>query len=143
MGESIGEYETTEQRNNEYYNMQETFDMLYESSKKGMNLLDIILRENNILLAYRNIKTTKGSMTAGTDGETITKFKEMNEDEFVELIRKSILDYKPQPIRRVAIPKSNGTKRPLGIPTIKDRIIQQCFKQVLEPICEAKFHNHS
>ncbi|PRT25429.1 group II intron reverse transcriptase/maturase [Bacillus thuringiensis] len=138
---------STKLRNNEYYNMQETFDMLYESSKcnntKGMNLLDIILSENNILLAYRNIKTNKGSMTAGTDGETITKFKEMNEDEFVELIRKSILDYKPQPIRRVAIPKSNGTKRPLGIPTIKDRIIQQCFKQVLEPICEAKFHSHS
>ncbi|MCR8964218.1 group II intron reverse transcriptase/maturase [Brevibacillus halotolerans] len=138
---------STKLRNNEYYNMQETFDMLYESSRcnntKGINLLDIITRKNNILLAYRNIKTNNGSMTAGTDGETIMKFKEMNDDEFVELIRKSIFDYTPQPIRRVEIPKPNGTKRPLGIPTIRDRIIQQCFKQVLEPICEAKFHNHS
>ncbi|WP_257145349.1 hypothetical protein [Bacillus cereus] len=122
---------STKLRNNEYYNMQETFDMLYESSKynntKGINLLDIIMRENNILLAYRNIKTNNGSMTAGTDGETITKFKEMNEYEFVEFIRKLILDYKPQSIRRVKIPKSNGTKRPLGIPTIRDRIIQHRY----------------
>jgi RNA-directed DNA polymerase len=128
--------------------MQETFDILYQNSKdnntKGIDLLDIITnKKNNILLAYRNIKTNNGSMTAGTDGETIMKFKGMKENKFVELIRKAILDYKPQPIRRVEIPKPNGKKRPLGIPTIRDRIIQQCFKQVLEPICEAKFHNHS
>lgn len=138
---------STKLRNNEYYNMQETFDILYQNSKdnntKGIDLLDIITSKNNILLAYRNIKTNNGSMTAGTDGETIMKFKGIKENKFVELIRKTILDYKPQPIRRVEIPKPNGKKRPLGIPTIRDRIIQQCFKQVLEPICEAKFHNHS
>ncbi|MHA2890457.1 group II intron reverse transcriptase/maturase [Bacillus cereus] len=138
---------STKLRNNEYYNMQETFDILYQNSKdnntKGIDLLDIITSKNNILLAYRNIKTNNGSMTAGTDGETIMKFKGMKENKFVELIRKTILNYKPQPIRRVEIPKPNGKKRPLGIPTIRDRIIQQCFKQVLEPICEAKFHNRS
>lgn len=138
---------STELRNNEYYNMQETFDWLYEKSlnkdTKGLDLYNLIISENNILLAYRNIKSNTGSSTTGTDGITIDKYKIENKEIFIKDIRESLRDYKPQSVRRIEIPKPNGKKRPLGIPTMQDRLIQQMFKQILEPICEAKFHKHS
>jgi RNA-directed DNA polymerase len=127
--------------------MQDTFEDLYDRSKsnatKGLRLYEHIISKDNILLAFRNIKANTGSKTAGTDGITIDKYKIENVDEFIEEIRKTLKNYKPQTVRRVEIPKPNGKKRPLGIPTMRDRLIQQMFKQVLDPICEAKFYNHS
>lgn len=138
---------STSLRYNEYYKMQETFDWLYNRSKerstKGLNLYEIITSESNILLAYRNIKANTGSKTSGVDNLNIDDYKIKNEQEFIDEIRNTLLDYKPNAVRRVDIPKSNGKTRPLGIPTMRDRLIQQMFKQVLEPICEARFHNHS
>ncbi|WP_078414826.1 group II intron reverse transcriptase/maturase [Priestia abyssalis] len=138
---------STTLRHAEYYNMQNLFDDLYDRSKnnatKGQNLYEHIISKDNILLAYRNIKANTGSKTAGTDGITIDQYKMENVDEFIEEIRATLVNYKPQTVRRVEIPKPNGKKRPLGIPTMRDRLIQQMFKQVLEPICEAKFYNHS
>ncbi|QXE17743.1 group II intron reverse transcriptase/maturase [Clostridium sp. 001] len=133
-------------RNNEYYTIQGTFDNLYNQScnnKKFTDLMQYITSKNNILLAYRNIKKNKGSTTFGTDNLDISYFKDMKTDKFVTRIRNKLADYIPKSIRRVEIPKPNGKTRPLGIPCIEDRIIQQCIKQVLEPICEAKFHKHS
>jgi group II intron reverse transcriptase/maturase len=126
--------------------MQDTFDWLYDRSKKratqGLRLYEIITSKKNILLAFRNIKANTGSKTKGTDGLTID-YKIKNEETFVEEIRETLKDYKPNSIRRVEIPKPNGKLRPLGIPTMRDRIIQQMFKQILEPLCEARFHKHS
>lgn len=134
-------------RNTSYYNLQETFDRLFELSKhnatRNQNLLKIITSEENIMLAFRNMKTNRGSKTAGVDGKTIDDYKETETQTLINDIRKRVKNYKPDDIKRVFIPKRNGKKRSLGIPTIRDRIIQQMFKQVLEPIVEAKFYNHS
>ncbi|WP_282155789.1 group II intron reverse transcriptase/maturase [Cytobacillus gottheilii] len=130
----------------EYYGMTEVFDELYESSKNGKNLnrlYDIITSKENILLAFRTIKSNKGSKTKGVDGRTIEDYKNMSDDELFSFINKRLSNYQPMKVRRVFIPKPNGDQRPLGIPSMSDRIIQQAFKQVLEPICEAKFYNHS
>ena len=133
-------------RNAEYYDLQEAFDKLYLDSLKGKGftkLMPMILSENNIRLAYRNLKKNSGSRTAGTDRKTIKDFEAWNEQDFVKYVRRRLEWYVPQPVRRVEIPKESGETRPLGIPTISDRLIQQCFLQVLEPICEAKFHDRS
>lgn len=133
-------------RHNEYYDMQKVFDDLYQKSREGKdfkNLYSLITSRENILLAYRNIKKNKGSHTAGTNHRTIEFWENIPTEEFVTYIQNRLQYYEPQKIRRVEIPKPDGRKRPLGIPCIEDRIIQQCIKQILEPICEAKFHPHS
>jgi group II intron reverse transcriptase/maturase len=126
--------------------MQEIFDKLYANSKKGVNftnLVEIITMPENIKLAYRNMRKNNGSKTAGTDNKTITDLNKWNENKLISHIQKKFEWYIPQKIRRVEIRKDNGKMRPLGIPTIMDRLIQQCILQVLEPICEAKFYERS
>lgn len=122
--------------------MQMVFDKLYADSLAGCefrNLINIITTEENIKLAYRNLKKNKGSRTPGTDGKTIYDLAELSETELVRIVQQKFKWYQPQSVRRKEIPKGNGKTRPLGIPTIMDRLIQQCVLQVIEPICEAKF----
>ena len=87
---------STELRYYEYYNMQETFDWLYQRSlenrTKGINLYDIIISERNILLAYRIIKSNTGSKTAGVDNQTISDYKMKNKAQFIREIRESLGD---------------------------------------------------
>lgn len=134
-------------RYNEYYDMQHIYDELYAQSKNGNNfykLLEIVGSEQNICLAYRNLKTNSGSKIAGTDGLTIDDIKHLCDEDIIMKVRSSLDNYQPKSVRRVFIPKSGSDKRrPLGIPCIWDRLVQQCILQVLEPICEPKFHNHS
>jgi len=98
-------------RNNEYYSMQDVFDKLHEQSNenyKFRNLMQYISREENILLAYRNIKKNHGSTTAGTDGLDITHYKEWDKDKFVSYFQNKLTNYQPKSVRRVEIPKPNG-----------------------------------
>lgn len=133
-------------RHSEYYSFQTIQDRLYAASKSGetfSDLKDFILSEQNILLAYRNIKGNAGSMTPGTDGLTIKDIGRLPSEKMVNRVRNIVKSYQPRTVRRKDIPKPNGKLRPLGIPCIWDRLIQQCLLQVLEPICEAKFSENS
>lgn len=133
-------------RNAEYYDLQNTLDKLYAESKNHCcfrHLMQYVASEDNIKLAYRNIKKNKGSKTAGADGKTIEDLNKWSISNLISHIQKRLKWYQPNKIRRVEIPKDNGKTRPLGIPTIMDRLIQQCFLQILEPICEAKFFERS
>lgn len=142
----IPRMKNTRLRHAEYYGMTETFDALYAKSKENQpfkNLMHIITSEDNILLAYRNIKRNNGGATAGVDGVTINDIEKLSTDEFIMIVKKRFYHYHPRRVKRVEIPKSNGKTRPLGIPSMWDRIAQQCILQVLEPICEAKFYKYS
>nr|AAM75218.1 EF0012 [Enterococcus faecalis] len=130
----------------EYYGMIEIYDELFNKSNEGKifkNLMGIIISTDNILLAYRTIKRNGGSTTKGIDGVTVKDIEKLSQSEFIGKVRNRFNFYKPRKVRRVEIPKPNGKTRPLGIPSIWDRIAQQCILQVLEPICEAKFNKHS
>ncbi|HBB9211876.1 TPA: group II intron reverse transcriptase/maturase [Escherichia coli] len=110
--------------------------------KYSNGLLEKIIDRNNLNQAFKRVKANKGSH--GIDGmkvDELLQYLKENGDG----LRQSILDgsYKPNPVRRVEIPKSDGKKRPLGIPTIVDRVIQQAIAQVLIPIFEEKFSENS
>ena len=105
-------------------------------------LLDEILSNDNMNLAFKSVKANKG--TYGVDEVTLDDLSEYIKDNWKDI--KSKIEerkYYPLPVRRVQIPKPNGTKRNLGIPTVMDRVIQQAMVQVLSPICEEHFSNYS
>ena len=121
-------------RNAEYYDFQDVLDKLYADSENGcqfQQLTELICNPQNIMLAYRNIKKNSGSKTAGTDKKTIVHLQQWASPQLIAYVQKRLSNYHPQPVRRVEIPKGNGKTRPLGIPTIMDRLIQQCILQIL------------
>ena len=134
------------ERNAERYDAKETGYRLYEESlnnKTFDRLMPYVVSDQNIILAYRNICKNHGSKTPGTDGKTIEAIQELPVMAVIETVRNKLNYYQPKKVKRVEIPKANGKKRPLGIPSIWDRLIQQCILQILEPICEAKFHERN
>jgi RNA-directed DNA polymerase len=94
--------------------------------------------------ATNQVLARPGSSTAGIDGKTRNNFKE-DYDRHIATIITQLKDktYKPQPVRRTFIPKGNGKKRPLGIPTLYDRIVQEALRMMLDPIFESDFQHHS
>jgi retron-type reverse transcriptase len=127
-------------RHTEYYGMQKTFDDLYGKSRNGeylTDLMELVLTRENILLAYRNIKANAGSDTPGTDKITIRDIGRLQPEAVVEKVRFIVQGnqhgYRPKPVRRKDIPKPYDptATRPLGIPCMWDRLIQQCIKQVM------------
>ena len=130
--------------------MQSTFDDLYQKSKDGYKfskLVEIIFSRENILLAYRNLKSSHSAYISGTDKVTIKEIGSLSPEEIIEKVKFIALGsphgYRPKPVKRKEIPRNNGKIKPIGIPCAWDRLIQQCIKQVLEPICEAKFSKNS
>lgn len=126
--------------------LKQTLDFLYEKSKEGIaftGLVEAMVNEVTIVTAIHNIKSNKGSKTAGVDQMKMDKYLQMPKEDLIALIRDNFSNYKPKPARRVYIPKKNGKQRPLGIPTVLNRIIQECVRIIIEPICEARFYPHS
>lgn len=110
--------------------------------KQQMRLIDEILNESNIYLAIKRVKANKGA--SGIDKMSVNELESYWKNNGQEIINKILAkEYRPQPVRRVYIQKPNGKKRPLGIPTVVDRVIQQAIAQVLGPIFEETFSNFS
>ena len=107
-------------------------------------LLEMILSPANLNKAYKQVKSNKGR--GGVDGlgvevEELLDYLLNHKDELLQSIIRG--KYKPNPVRRVEIPKEGGKKRQLGLPTVVDRVIQQAIAQILSPIYEPLFSNNS
>lgn len=107
-----------------------------------MELLEKVLEDKNLFEAYKQVYKNKG--TCGIDGVTVDElgnYMYLHKEKIKEQIRNR--KYKPSPVKRVYIPKENGDKRGLGIPTVIDRVIQQAIVQILSPIYEKQFSETS
>lgn len=110
--------------------------------KKYYSLMDKIYNKKNLIVAYQQVKKNKGA--PGIDGITIQAYGE-NLHENTEALHLELKTgtYEPSPVRRVEIPKPDGSSRPLGIPTVRDRVVQQALVNIIQPIFEKDFHPSS
>ena len=105
-------------------------------------MIEEVLDPQNLAAAWKRVKANKGS--AGVDGMSVEAFPAFAREEWpriAQALREG--SYRPAPVRRAWIPKPDGTKRPLGVPTVLDRLIQQAIAQVLAPLFEVEFSAHS
>src|SRR5699024_10102984 len=108
----------------------------------GINLIDQVISDDNLWNAYRKVYANKG--VPGVDGITVKEL-ESHMLKYYDQLKRKLRDgtYKPQPVKRVAIPKADGSKRYLGIPSILDSIVQQAILQDIDPIIDTHFSENS
>lgn len=110
--------------------------------QNGIQFVDLVLARGNLNLAFKRVKSNKGA--AGIDGMAVEQLSEYiyeNRDELITSLRNGT--YRPKPVKRVEIPKPDGSTRKLGVPTVIDRMVQQAVVQVLSPIYECVFSDNS
>ena len=131
-----------------YVKAQELWKTLYLCAKESKTrrfhaLYDKIYRPDILWEAWKRVRSKRGS--GGVDSQTMEDIESYGEKRFLNEIYLELKEnrYRPQPVLRTYIPKDDGKKRPLGIPTIKDRVVQMATKLVIEPIFEADFKDCS
>lgn len=106
------------------------------------SLMELVVSKENLLTAAEAIRRNKGA--AGVDGMTVWEVENHIKDYYLPLKQKLLEGtYKPSPVKRVEIPKANGDKRQLGIPCVRDRVVQQAIRQVIEPLIDKHFLDQS
>lgn len=113
-----------------------------KQTARGESLLEAALERQNLQVAWRRVKANKGG--AGVDGLSIEQTASVLRTQWAH-IRQALLagTYRPEPVRKIMIPKPDGSQRELGIPTVLDRLIQQALLQVLQPLIDPTFSGHS
>ena len=128
--------------------LQQIQDQMYQDARDGKRnfygLLELATNPVTIITAIHKVKANQGRNTPGSDGQRMRDILTMDYEEVIQQVQQAFLDYQPKPVRRVWIEKpGKKEKRPLGIPSVIDRIIQEIVRMVIEPILKAQFFDHS
>jgi len=134
--------------NNSKEKVRQLQNKLYLTAKKCQKrrfhaLYDKVYRDDVLIEAWKRVKANKGS--SGVDGIRIEDIEKMGIEKYLKELKKELIEgkYIPSPVKRVMIPKPDGSERPLGIPTVRDRIVQMAAKIAIEPVFEADFRECS